>query len=96
MREIREAEAYANNGGQALHCHRIIVNKDTAPRCFVNAVARGEDIAHLFDRDYARLVLTARKLGVKKIVVEYVGHEGQHIDLCGGPLKKALALCEDT
>lgn len=92
--ELREAEAYAAAGGQALHLHRIIVNRNKAPRCFVQAVDRGEHIAHLFDQDEARLIATARRLGVLIIVVEYRGKPEQHIDLCSGPLREAIAECE--
>lgn len=94
--EIEEAYAYAQEGGQALHTHQIIVNRDEAPRCCVRAVDRGEDIAHLFDADEERLIATARKLGVRVIVVERRGTHRQHIDLCAGPLKKALAMCEEV
>lgn len=93
-REVREALAFAKEGGQALHCHRIIVDRQKAPQCFVRAVDRGEDIAHLFDLDWERLIKTARKLGVKVIYIDRDGTDRQHIDLCGAPLRKALALCE--
>ena len=92
--EVEEAVQYAADGGQALHLHRIIVNPDKAPRCFVNAVKRGEDIAHLFDQDEARLVATVKRLGVKIVVVERRGTPKQHVDLCGAPLRKAKGLCE--
>lgn len=91
--EIDEALAWAAAGNQALHLHRIIVNDD-APRCFVDAVARGEDIAHLFDLDTARLIRTARSLGVRVVYVDRKGTDRQHIDLCAGPLRKAVAMCE--
>jgi hypothetical protein len=92
--EIHEALEYAANGGQALHLHRIIVDANRAPRCFVRAVEKGEDIAHLFDQDLMRLTGTARSLGVRVIYVDREGTPRQHIDLCGGPLKKAIAMCE--
>lgn len=92
--QVADAEAYAAAGGQALHTHRIIVDRRRAPRCFVRAVDRGEDIAHLFDQDEARLVATARRLGVRVVVVDRRGLPGQHIDLCGAPLRRALAMCE--
>lgn len=92
--EIEEAYDYARAGGQALHLHQIIADRNKAPRCFVQAVDRGEDIAHLFDQDYRRLFETARKLGVKIIVAEGRGTHWQHIDLCGTPLKKAIAMAE--
>lgn len=94
FREIDEAKEYAAAGGQALHLHRIIVDRKKAPMCFVAAVARGEDIAHLFDQDTRRLERTVRRLGVRIVVVEHEGRPGQHVDLCAGPLKKALLLCE--
>src|SRR5262245_19278773 len=93
--EVEEAQAHAAAGGQALHTHRIIANWEKAPYCFRAAVRRGEDIAHLFDQDVKRLALTARKLGVRVVVVERLGRPGQHVDLCAGPLRKALALCAE-
>lgn len=92
--EVDYAIAYAASGGQALHLHRIIVNRDKAPRCFVSAVDRGEPIAHLFDMDRARLCATARQLGVKVIYVDRDGTDHQHIDLVGGPLRKCYALLD--
>jgi hypothetical protein len=94
-RQLREAIAHAAAGNQALHLHDVIVDPSKAPRCFVNAVRRGENIAHLFDRDRDRLVRTVRQLGVRMIVVERKGTDGQHVDLCGLPLKKALGMCEN-
>lgn len=90
-REIREAEAYAASGGQALHLHRIIVDRDRAPRCFVREVDAGRDIAHLVDLDEARLIATVKQFGVRVVVVEHRGQSFQHVDLCGGPLRKAIA-----
>lgn len=89
--EIDEAKAHAAAGGQALHLHCVVF--DDSPRCFRAAVERGEDIAHLFDQDLDRLRRTARRLGVRVIVVEHQGTPRQHVDLCGGPLRKALAEC---
>lgn len=94
MRELREAEAYAQGGGQALHLHNIIPDRDRAPRCFVAAVDRGEQIAHLFDLDVQRLNRTVRRLGVRVVVIDRVGTDRQHVDLCGQPLIRALAECE--
>lgn len=95
-REVEEVKAYAAAGGQALHLHRIIMDRRRAPRCFVREVDVGRDIAHLFDQDEARLRATAKRLGVRVIVVERRGEPGQHIDLCGAPLRKAVALCEEN
>lgn len=91
-REIHEAIEYAGAGGQALHTHQIIVNRLKAPACFRREVDAGRDIAHLFDQDRHRLVATARKLGVRVILVEREGRPSQHVDLCGAPLKRALAM----
>lgn len=93
--QIEEAYAYAKKGGQALHTHNIIVNEDMAPRCFVNAIRRGEDIAHLFDSDKGRLVRTAKRLGVRVIFIDNEDTPHQHIDLCGKPLQKALEMCKN-
>jgi hypothetical protein len=96
MMEIREAVDYANAGGMALHTHRIIVDRDRAPRCFVAAVDRGENIAHLFCNDVDKLTKVVRKLGVRVVYVDCEGVMGdQHIDLCGAPLTRALKMCED-
>lgn len=92
--DVEEAQDYADAGGQALHTHQIIVDWAKAPGCFRDEVRAGRNIAHLFDRDRDRLVRTARSLGVNVIVVENEGRRGQHIDLCRGPLRKALAMCE--
>lgn len=93
-REVREAKKYAREGGQALHIHRHLGDRRTAPRCFVEAFDRGESFGHLFDQDGDRLVRTARELGVRVVVVEDRFDPRQHVDLCGEPLRKALALCE--
>lgn len=93
--EIDEALAHAAAGGQALHLHRIIVDRAAAPRCFVRAVDLGQDIAHLFDLDGARLLMTAKKLGVSVVYLDREGTPRQYVDLCGGPLRRALELCEE-
>lgn len=89
--QLREALAHAEAGGQAIHLHRVIPDRKRAPRCFVAAVDRGEFIAHLFDRDECRLRATARRLGVRVIVIDRAGRPEQHIDLCGMPLRRAEA-----
>lgn len=82
---IREAMAHAAKGGQALHVWRGVW-AGTKPRCFVDGRLWG----HLLDNDEARLVTTARRLGVNKIKVSRRGKPGQHIDLCGMPLERAM------
>lgn len=96
FREIEEAVAYAAAGGFAVHLHRVIVNRAKAPRCFVQAVDRGEDIAHLFGQDEPALVALVRRLGVKVVVVERRGTPNQHVDLVGGPLRKAIEMAART
>jgi len=92
--QVREALAFAAAGGQALHTHRVIPYRAGAPRCFLAAVDRGEDIAHLIDHDMDRLRATARRLGLRRVYIDRQGRPGQHVDLCGGPLRRALAMCE--
>lgn len=91
--QVDEARDYAVAGGQALHLHTIIGDRHKAPACFLLAVDRGENIAHLFDQDELRLVATVKRLGVRVVVVERQGTPSQHVDLCGGPLRKALKMC---
>jgi hypothetical protein len=95
-KEVREAKAHAMAGHQALHLHRHLGDRRTAPRVFVEAFDRGEFFAHLFDQDAARLIATARELGVRVVLIEDRFGPRQHVDLCGGPLRKALALCENS
>ncbi len=92
--EVEEAIAYAAAGGQALHLHRFIGDRAKAPSCFVRAVERGEDIAHLFDLDERRLRTTATALGVNVVFIDKHGTPRQHIDLCGGPLRKAKIMAK--
>lgn len=87
--QIDEALAHAKAGGQALHLHKIIT--PDAPNCFKAAINRGEYIAHLFDLDSLRLIATARSLGVRVIFIDKPDTPRQHIDLCGKPLKTAMA-----
>ena len=87
-REIREAWAHAQAGGQALHRMTGQWAKGWGgPACF----RRAKEFAHLLDQDAGRLRATARRLGVRKIVVSRPGTPQQHVDLCGKPLAKAKA-----
>lgn len=93
LRELPDALLHSDAGGQALHLmpeSYAHLRADT-PACFKG---RGP-IAHLFDRDLARLIGKARKLGVKIIRVEREGTAKQHIDLCGVPLQRALLECAE-
>jgi hypothetical protein len=90
QRQLHEALAHAQSGGQALHMMSgsfAYLRADT-PNCFKGR----REIAHLFDQDRERLVTTARRLGVRVIKVEREGTLRQHIDLCGKPLERAQAL----
>lgn len=89
FRDVRAALAYSRAGGQALHIHRLIPNRKTAPKLFMMAVDAGQDIAHLFDLDAERLIRTAKSLGVKNPRIHRKGDRGQHVDLAGGPLHRA-------
>ena len=93
-RDVRAAVGFALGGGQALHLHTLGCGT-TSPGVFRQAVGNGQWIAHLFDQDTARLVKTAKELGVRKIVVDRPGEPAQHVDLCGLPLARALAGCEN-
>lgn len=92
--EVREALAYAADGGIAIHLHDVIPDRKRAPQCFVRAVDKGQQIAHVFCRDAAVLRAFAVKLGVRKIYIDREGVEGQHIDLCAQPLRRALGFAE--
>ena len=87
-RQVFLAAQHAKDGGQALHVWTGRAVK-TRPACF----REGEPWAHLLDLDLARLVHTAQRLGVRKVVVHGKGTWKQHVDLCGKPLQRALAEC---
>lgn len=87
-REIREALRCAGQGGQALHV--FLALKMPAPSCFRRSLQWG----HLFDQDAERVEKTARRLGVRKVVVHHRDTPKQHVDLCGKPLERAIRSCE--
>lgn len=89
-REVRAAIQHALDGGQALHIHRFVPDRGSAPAAFVAAVDRGEVIAHLFDQDAERLARTVRGFGVRRVAVQRPGTAKQHHDLCGAPLRRAM------
>lgn len=88
-RELRQADRWSQAGGQALHLFGHPGLYPGAPGCF----KRTTRAAHLFDQDADRLSETARRLGVRRIVISHRGTFRQHVDLCGRPLKKAMAEC---
>ena len=90
--QIREAKAHAAAGGQALHLWNPGQGGwPGAPAVFNRAAGQGKPWGHLFDHNRLRLVRTARQLGVRIVVVANQGEPGQHVDLCGRPLQKAIA-----
>jgi hypothetical protein len=93
FRNVREAKAWAAAGGQALHVYRAMPSQfPSAPMVF----KRYREWAHLFDQDAARLEKTARSLGVKVIKIDRPDSPGQHIDLCGRPLERAMGCCTNV
>ena len=94
-REIREARAYAAAGGQALHVWTPSEGERAAfsARGLAAPFRRARVWAHLLDQDRERLVATARRLGVRVVRVGRPGTPHQHVDLCAGPLDRALAEC---
>lgn len=51
------------------------------------------DKAHLLDLDAPRLAETARRLGVRMVLIHRRGEPDQRIELVGGPLRRALKEC---
>jgi len=84
MKDIANAKNYSLQGFQALHIHTL----NNGHPLF----RRYPKIAHLFDMDKTRLIMTAKSLGVRVIKVEHEGSKAQHIDLCGKPFEKAVHL----
>lgn len=86
----KEVEAHSLAGGQALLLHRWGMN--SGPTCF-----RGQDvIGKIMDQDVSRLIATARGFGVRRVVVDRRGQPWQHVDLCRGPLRRAIEACTEA
>jgi len=91
-REVQAAKEYSLRG-QALHVW------DPGPGGWPGAplvFQRNRPWAHLFDMNEERLLKTARRLGVRRPRVDRRGELGQHIDLCGKPLERAMKECEEN
>lgn len=86
-REYRAALAAATAGGQALFVHPW--GGPSRIRCFDGI----RWIGKLFDRDKDRLEATAKRLGVRRVVIDREDLPEQHVDLVAGPLRKARAEC---
>ena len=85
VQRIRQAIKHADNGGQALLVPEYECHWPNAPKCF-----QGHRYGYLFDRDVRRLKATASTLGVRVIKVDKPGQPGQHVNLCGKPLQRAI------
>lgn len=84
---FKAAMDHADAGGQALHIWEPTEQwKRRAPLVFRQTTPW----AHLIDRDKDRLIATARRYGVNVVKVGRAGERGQHIDLCGAPLRRAM------
>lgn len=83
--DILKVSNHLQAGGIALHVWRGKCHHAT-PICFM----AGELWGHLMDLDMERLMATARRLGVQNIHVSKKGKRDQHIDLCKGPLHRAI------
>ncbi len=88
-RQIDEARTYAAAGHQALHVY-YVRGWPGAPLVFQREAKAGRPWGHLLDQDAERLKATAGRLGVRVIKVCRPGEPQQHVDLCGGPLMKAM------
>ena len=66
---------------------RSVWPNERTPGCF----QRSKRWAHLFGEDAGALERKARSLGVRRVVVSRRGQRGQHVDLCGKPLERAIA-----
>ena len=90
QKHLTQALLYARNGGQALH----VCKTDTLPALATPPSFRGaKEFAHLIDLDRARLIQTARSIGVRNIVVDRDETDCQHIDIWGKPLSLARSMC---
>ena len=97
--ELRATYDYAEKAdGQALHLWRkgeaySLLGVDPAIPHISPCFLLHNDFGHLIDMDPRRLRKTARDLGARRIKVSRQGRRGQHVDLCGKPLRLAVALC---
>lgn len=87
--DLRAAIAYAVAGGQALHVWDPGEAGSTWPRA-PQVFRQSRPWAHLFDANAARLEATARRLGVRVVLISHRGTRHQHVDLCSTPLRRAI------
>lgn len=87
-RQLQQALAYAQKGKQALHCHT-----QSEAVGLLRVIPR---VAHLFDQDLDRLLLTAQDLGVMIPIKVYgQGTQFQHVLLLGDQFDRALSQCTE-
>lgn len=89
-REVREAKAFAEAGGIAIHVCFLLAADADAPQVF-----RGRRFAHMFGPDEATLTEAAVSIGCKPSWVQRPGKKVSylHFDLVGQPLERALKRC---
>lgn len=89
--KLIDAIRHADADGIALHVWDAAPGAfPDAPECFKHSSRWG----HLMCKDRQKLLSLAYQLGVKCIKVGRDGRSGQHIDLCGQPLQRAIERAE--
>ena len=90
---ILEAIEHSESGGVALHVWKPPRQNGEStwpgydiPGCF----KKSESWGHLLCCSLGQLEKTAKRLGISRVVVSKLGKRGQHVDLCGRPLEKAI------
>jgi len=96
-KQVTAAINYGASGGLVLHMMPPGFAKafPGAPKALTEAPGkpgRPGQFAHLICSDLEKLEKAARRLGVKNIVVHHLHGRGQHIDLFGKPLRKAILM----
>lgn len=84
--EFLKIVKFIASGGQALHVYKTRSDPKKTKRCY-----RGkENWGFILDQNNRRLRVTAKRLGVKRIVIRGEGEEFQHLAIFGNQLKKAI------
>ena len=77
--DLKAAYQHVADGGQALYLRRRFPKE--------------QQTAWLIDNQADRLYETARRLGARTVRILRQGRDGQCVDLCCGPLNRAVAEC---